>query len=95
MSTVRLRITGSQTQANALVTTLHGLDQVRRVEEVDDQMRGVRDDSSSSELVDDIGSDVHCLEVEVSGRHNAELIRSLAENSARELGVVLEFVDRF
>ena len=95
MSIVRLRMTGSQTQANALVTTLHGLDQVRRIEEIDDQMRGVRDDSSSSELVDDIGPDVHCVEVEVNGKHNAELIRSLAENSARELGVVLEFVDRF
>jgi hypothetical protein len=95
MSTIRLRLTGSQTQADALITTLHGLDQVRRVEEVDDQMRGVRDDSSSSELVDDIGSDLHCLEVQVTGKQNAELIRSLAENSARELGVVLEFVDRF
>jgi len=95
MSIVRLRLTGSQTQADVLVTTLHGLDQVRRVEEVDDQMRGVRDDSSSSELVDDIGADVHCLEVEVSGKRNAELIREMAENSARELGVVVEFVDRF
>jgi len=95
MSIVRLRLTGSQAQADALVTALHGLDQVRRVEEVDDQMRGVRDDSSSSELVDDIGSDLHCLEVQVTGKQNAELIRSLAESSARELGVVLEFVDRF
>ena len=95
MSIVRLRVTGSQTQANALVTSLHGLDQVRRVEEIDDQMRGMRDDSSSSELVDDIGPDLHCLEVQVSGKRSADLIRALAETSARDLGVVVEFVDRF
>ena len=95
MSTMRLRVTGDESQADALVTTLHGLPHVRGVEQIADQMRGVRDDSSSNALVDDIGPDLHCLEVEINGRRNSEDVRAMAEQNARELGVVVEFVDEF
>ncbi|HWP86317.1 MAG TPA: hypothetical protein VNM70_00460 [Burkholderiales bacterium] len=95
MSIMRLRVTGDESQAEALVTALHGLPHVRGVEQIADQMRGVRDDSSSNALVDDIGPDLHCLEVEINGRRNSEDVRAMAEQNARELGVVVEFVDEF
>ena len=95
MSTMRLRVTGDESQADALVTTLHGLPPVRGVEQIADQMRGMRDDSSSNSLIDDIGPDLHCLEVEVNGQRNSEEVRAKAEQSARELGVIVEFVDEF
>ena len=95
MSIMRLRVTGDESQADALVTTLHGLPHVRGVEQIADQMRGVRDDSSSNALVDDIGPDLHCLEVEINGQRNLEEVRTMAEISARDLGVVVEFVDEF
>ena len=93
MSIMRLRVTGEESQAEALVTALHGLPHVRGVEQIADQMRGVRDDSSSNALVDDIGPDLHCLEVEVNGQRNSEDVRAMAEQNARELGVIVEFVD--
>lgn len=95
MSTVRMRVTGDQDQADALITALHGLEHVRRVEQVADQMRGMRDDSSSSALVDDAGPDPHCIEVEVRGQRHADAVRGLAEASARDLGMIVEFVDEF
>ena len=95
MSIMRLRVTGDESQADALVTTLHGLEHVRGVEQIADQMRGMRDDSSSNALVDDIGPDLHCVEVEVNGQRNIEEVRSIAETSARDLGVIVEFVDEF
>jgi hypothetical protein len=85
MSIMRLRVTGAESQANALVTALHGLPHVRGVEEIADQMRGMRDDSSSNALVDDTGPDLHCLEVEVNGRRNGEEVRRGLQ-SARERG---------
>jgi hypothetical protein len=95
MSIMRLRVTGDESQANALVTALHGLPHVRGVEEIADQMRGMRDDSSSNALVDDTGPDLHCVEVELNGQRHDEEVRAGAEQSARELGVIVEFVDEF
>lgn len=95
MSIMRLRVTGDQSQADALVTGLHGLPHVRGVEQIADQMRGMRDDSSSNALVDDTGPDLHCVEVEVNGQRNQEEVRTMAEQSARELGLIVEFVDEF
>ena len=46
-------------------------------------------------LVDDTGPDLHCVEVEVNGQRNIEEVRSIAETSARDLGVIVEFVDEF
>lgn len=95
MSIMRLRVTGDQGQADALATALHGLPHVHGVEQIADQMRGMRDDSSSNALVDDMGPDLHCVEVEVNGPRHEEDVRTIAEQSARELGVIVEFVDEF
>ena len=95
MSIVRMCVTGDQYQADALVTVLHGLEHARRVELIADQMRGMRDDSSSNALTDDAGPDLHCIEVEVSGQRDVDVVHSLVEGAARELGVIVEFVDEF
>jgi len=95
MPIIRLRVTGDDSQSDALVTALHGLPHVRGVEQIADQMRGMRDDSSSNALVDDTGPDLHCVEVQVNGQRNGEEVRARAEQSARELGVIVEFVDDF
>lgn len=95
MSIVRMCVTADQNQADALVTALHGLEHARRVEPIADQMRGMRDDSSSNALIDDAGPDLHCIEVEVGGLRDVEVVHSLVESAARDLGVIVEFVDEF
>jgi hypothetical protein len=90
-----MRVTGDQGQTDALVTALHGLAHVRSVEQIADQMRGVRDDSSSNALIDDTGADLYCVEVGVSGQRNVDEVQAMAEQSAREQGVIVEFVDEF
>jgi len=94
MSIMRLRVTGDESQAEALVTALHGLPHVRGVEQIADQMRGVRDDSSSNALVDDIGPDLHCLEVEINGRRNSEDVRAMAEQNAEKAKLLYDFLDQ-
>ncbi|QBB70607.1 hypothetical protein ELE36_09650 [Pseudolysobacter antarcticus] len=94
MSTTRFRLTGSQQSADDVVTALHSLDDVDRIEEVIDQMNEMRDDSSSSGLVDDSGRGLHCIEVEGPARIS-ETVVDLVEAKAHDLGLVVEFVDRF
>jgi hypothetical protein len=56
----------------------------------------MREDSSSAGLSDDdIRSDFHDVEVHAIDRDAAELARDLVEVAARDLGVVVEYVDRF
>lgn len=95
MPTVRIRLTGSQDQSDALIATLHGLDEIERIEEVDDLVPRLRDDSSSAGLPDDGGGDAHCIEVDVPDEDKASLVRRLAEIHAVEYGVAVEIVDRF
>ena len=37
MPTLRIRITGTRDDADTLITTLHGIDGIEHVEEIDDQ----------------------------------------------------------
>jgi hypothetical protein len=96
MYTVRIRVIGSETDTNSLITALHGLDGIEHVEEVADLMEHMDDDdSSSSGLTDDIGPGVHALEVEVYDHVRAETVRRLAAAVAEDLDASLEFVDEF
>jgi hypothetical protein len=95
MSKIRFRLTGDQSQADAVVTALHGLDDVERVEEVDDEISAMRDDSSSNGLTDDAGPGIHYIEVETGDEKTSHMVRTVATNGARKLGVVVEFVERF
>ena len=95
MSLVRFRLYGSQDQSATMIAYLHGLDHIDRVEEVADQMRGMRDDSSSLDLPDDQGPGLHCIEVGVQGHVDPGDVRGIVERIAYEQGVGVEFVDCF
>lgn len=96
MPTLRIRVIGSETDTNSLISELHGLDGVLEIEEVADLMEHMDDeDSSSAGLTDDIGPGVHALEVEVTDHVRAETVRRLAMAFAEELDASLEFVDEF
>lgn len=96
MPTLRIRLLGSQTDTDSLITVLHGLDGVERVEEVADLMPHMDDeDSSSAGLPDDIGPGVHAIEVEVIDHLLGQRVRELAAEAAESLDASLEFVDEF
>ena len=94
MPIVRFRLSGSDAQANAMITALHELDHVDRVEEVADQMHA-RDDTSSLGLPDDQVSDFHCIEAHATSTKSAGEVRDVVEMTARDLSAAVEFVERF
>ena len=93
MPLIQLRITGDREIFDNVLNAIHGIDRVERVEEIDDFGMGVRDDSSSSELSDDIGSKTYTLEVEVPNDKVGEEVRSVAEETAGTREAAIEFVD--
>jgi len=96
MPIVRIRVTGSETAADALITVLHGLDGIEHIEQVADLMAHMDDDDSSSAgLVDDIGPGVHAIEIEVRDHQLAERVRDVASEAAERLDTTIEFVDEF
>ncbi len=96
MPTVRIRLIGSETDANALITVLHGIDGIEHVEQIADLMPHMDDDDSSSAgLPDDIGPGVHAIEIQVPDQERAERVRELAGNAAEFLDATVEFVDEF
>lgn len=95
MSTLRFRLFGTDDQSATMIAHLHGLDRLDRVEEVADQMRGVRDDSSSLNLPDDDGPGLHCIEVDVEDTVDVKQVVGIIERISNELDAGVEFVDRF
>jgi len=96
MSILRFRVSGSHAAVNEIISRLHGVDNVERVEEVDDEISDMRDDSSSADsAVDDAGVEVHRIEVETQRASVNERVHDLMELSARDLDVAVEIVDRF
>lgn len=96
MSTVRIRLIGSETDANTLITVLHGVDGIEHIEQVADLMPHMDDpDSSSAGLPDDIGPGVHAIEIDVRDRVLAERVREIAGVAAELLNADIEFVDEF
>ncbi|KRG71518.1 hypothetical protein [Pseudoxanthomonas dokdonensis] len=94
MSLIRMRLTGSSDDANALITALHGLDDVDRAEEIADLMPHLDDaDSSSAGLPDDIGPGTHLLEVDTTSDDADRRVREIARRTTENLGCALEFVD--
>ena len=95
MPRVRLRITGSDADARAIMNLLQSIDGIEHVEEIADLMPHMDDeDSSSAGLMDDRGGDVRVLEIEVLSPH-ADRVREAAADIAGQYGLVLEFVDDF
>lgn len=95
MPTIRIRLTGSRDNADTLLTTLHGIDGIEHVEEIDIPDEYPDDDSSSSELVDDNSSELFLIEVQASDNLHADAVRAVTEVESGLLGAVVEFVDEF
>jgi hypothetical protein len=95
MPTIRIRMTGSRDDADTLLTILHGIDGIEHVEEIDDPVLTVRDDSSSSELTDDDSGELFLIEVRAADNLHADAVRAVTEVEASQLGSVVEFVDEF
>ena len=95
MPTIRIRMTGSRDSADTMVTILHGIDGIEHVEELDDETGYLRDDSSSTDLVDDNGGELFLIEVQASDALHAAAVRAVTEVEASLLGAAVEFVDEF
>lgn len=95
MPILRLRVTGTRTAADEIMATLNGVDELERVEEVDDEIPTLRDDSTSLELPDDLGSSVFRIEIETPHKKTLDRVRDVIEMSTRDLDAAVEFVDEF
>ena len=92
MPLIRLRITGDRDIFDDVVNAIHGIDNVERVEEIDDFMSDFRDDSSSQNLSDDMSSRAYTVEVEAP-KNRLERVREVAEEAAGSREATIEFVD--
>lgn len=95
MPMVRFRLTGSRADADAMIAALHGISDIEHVEEIDDLMPQMRDDSSSSESVSDSEGQMYCIEVDAASDQLADTVRGSAEVIAHELDAGIEFTDEF
>jgi hypothetical protein len=95
MPMIRFRLTGNRADADSVIAELHGINNVEHIEEVDDLMPMMRDDSSSSESVSDSEGQVYCIEVDTPNDQVADTVRGSAEAVAYELEAGIEFVDEF
>jgi hypothetical protein len=95
MPMVRFILTGSRDNADTVINALHGIEDVEHVEEVDDMMPKMRDDSSSSELSDDDGPGSYYIEIDAPNQRVADTIILVAEARAMDLEAAVEFVDEF
>ena len=99
MPTLRLRVTGSDDDARAIMNLLQSLDGIEHVEEVADLMPHMDDDDSSSAgLVsdgNDSGPDVHDIEVLAPNEEGVRRVHYVAESAAMNAGAVAEFLDEW
>ncbi len=95
MTMVRFRLIGSRDDADTIIVGLHGMDGIEHVEQIDDLMPEMREDSSSSESVSDSEAHVYCIEVEATSDSLADSVRGSAEVLAHACDAGIEFVDEF
>ena len=92
MPILRLRLTGSDDDARAVINLLQSLDGIEHVEEVADLMPHMDDvDSSSAGLSDISGPDVHELEIDAPNESTARKVREAVEALAFDLDALVEF----
>jgi len=95
MTMIRMRVSGSRDNIDTLISTFRGIDGIEHVEDIDEEsMDEMRDDSSSSELVDDNQGEVVRVEIEAPSK-KTELVHNVAMLATRELDIAVEFVDEF
>jgi len=95
MPMIRFRLTGTRDDADAVITGLHGIRDIEHVEEIDDLMSAMRDDSSSSELSSDSEGQSYTVEVDTPNDQLADTVRGVAEALASERNAGIEFIDDF
>ncbi|BCT91374.1 hypothetical protein LYSHEL_03980 [Lysobacter helvus] len=93
MPNLRLRITGSDDDARAIINLLQSLDGIEHVEEVADLMPHMDDADSSSAGLSELhsGGDVHEVEIEAPNDSTARKVRETVEALAFDLDVLAEF----
>lgn len=94
MPTLTIHLTSSKADADILVTALHGLDGIGRIERAPESAPFPLDtiQAGPEELADEIHRDIHAIEVEVPDRVLAEQVRELASDAAKLLNASIEFV---
>ena len=92
MPLLRIRITGSEDDAGAIINLLGSLEGIEHVEEIDDLMNHMDDDDSSSAgLPDDQGPGTHEVEIEAGNATTALKVREAVEALAFDPEVIAEF----
>lgn len=92
MPMLRLRLTGSDDDARAIINLLQSLEGIEHVEEVSDLMPHMDDaDSSSAGLSEIGGPDAHELEIDAPNESTARKVRETVEALAFDLDVLVEF----
>jgi hypothetical protein len=89
---LRIRLTGSDDTARAVINLLQSLDGIEHVEEIGDLMPHMDDpDSSSAGLHDERGGEMHEIEIEVGNDSTRRKVREAVEALAFDLDAVVEF----
>ncbi len=92
MPMLRIRLTGSDDTARAVMNLLSSVEGIEHVEEIDDLMPHMDDaDSSSAGLHDVSGPKMHGIEVEVGNAATERKVREAVEALAFDLDAVVEF----
>lgn len=92
MPMLRIRLTGSDDDARAVINLLQSLEGIEHVEEVADLMPHMDDaDSSSAGLSDIGGPDMHAVEIDAPNDSTARKVREAVEALAFDLDVLVEF----
>ena len=95
MRILRFRVNGESDRVDTLVASARGFDDVDRLEEVAD-VEHMDEDSSSAGLPDDTArADFHDIELHALSADAADEARRRIQTLARELGVAVEWMDRF
>lgn len=92
MPMLRIRLTGSDDTARAVINLLQSLEGIEHVEEIDDLMPHMDDaDSSSAGLSDVSGPDMHTIEIEAGNPSTERKVREAVEALAFDLDALVEF----
>ena len=91
---LKLRITGDDDAARAVMNLLLGVDGIEHVEEIGDLMPHMDDaDSSSAGLSDVEGPAMHEIEIEIPNDATEAKVRDAVEALAFQLDAMVEFED--
>ena len=92
MPNIRIRLTGSEHDARAMMNLLQSIEGIEHVEEVADLMPRMDDaDSSSAGLIEMSGPNAHEIEIGAPNQSAARKVREAVEALAFDLDAVVEF----